>query len=796
MSGLQGRETFFRLPRSSHSEACADVVLCWASVVAPLLMFRLFLLRRLAVVSLVVFAMRASAQSLEISPLAPLQLWHRADLRLGNAPTAANNFDPDVIRGDATITTPSGHTLAVPAFWYQDYTHQLVDGAETLTSHGNPEWRLRFTPTEAGEYTVTVAFALGNGAPLARASTRLAVAPAPLAAQHGWVQVAADHRYFETSDGHMLRLIGENVCWPHERGTFDYEDWFTAMQRSGQNFARLWMAPWWAGLEHSPETLTHYKLDAAWQLDRVFDLAEAHGLYLLFCFDHHGMYMVNDPAWGGGNNFWIKSNPYARENGGPCADPDDFFTSDAARKIYEKRLRYLIARYGANPNLLAWQFFNEIDNAYIPRSTLVATDVAAWHRDVGQWLRAHDPFHHLITTSLTGGSDRPEIWTLPELDFSIYHSYADPAPGRKAATLSADFFARYRKPVLIGEFGVSARDWARPLDPHLRGFRESLWSAALGGSAGTSMSWWWEDIHADRAYTLYAAMHTLLDKADWPNGNWAPAEIDTAGVPPTDLGEPIAGGEVFTADLALNSFRRILLSSEAAIANPLAAERSSEFLSGFLRGAKNPDQQRPLRAVAWFGQDARLVIHVDSVASAAELVIRVDGAEVSRELLGSPAALPPGQSRKIDREFTVSIPVGKHTIEIANPGADWVDLDHVRLEKVRTSTFAGGWTYGPETVGLRRGGRGIVYVCSPWVIYPAGALRYNAPLLDGQKITLRHWPDGHFQAMWFDPQTGRQIGLTVGTTKAGVLQLHVPEFAEDVVAIVRPQGVDHLASAN
>lgn len=736
-----------------------------------------------ALSALVPFSARAAPQ---ITPLRPPALWQRAEFRLTELPTAANNFDPDQIRVDAAVTTPSGATLIVPAFWFQDYTRALVDGSEQLTARGAPEWRLRFTPAEPGAYRIAVSVSLAHAPPATLASTAFTVASAALDRPHGWVRVAADRRYFETTDGRSLRLIGENVCWPHERGTFDYDDWFTAMAGSGQNFARLWMAPWWAGLEHAPGTLNRYALDAAWRLDYVFALAEQKGLYLLFCFDHHGMYMANDPAWGGSNNFWLRSNPYARENGGPCASPNEFFTSPAARALYEKRLRYLVARYGASPQLLAWQFFNEIDNAYLPRSNLVAADVAAWHADVARWLRGHDPFGHLITTSLTGGSDRPEIWLLPELDFSMYHSYADPAPGRKAATLSADFFARYQKPVMIGEFGVSAANWARPADPHLRGFRQSLWSAALGGSVGTSMSWWWEDIHTDRAYTLYAALHQILNRAGWSEGAWAPADVAAPALPPTDLGEPLAGELPFNAPLALNAFRRILLSSEAAIATPLAAERSSEALSGFLRGTRQADQQRPLRVVAWFAENAKLVFHVDSVATEAELVVRIDGTDARREKLGDPAALPPGQNRKIDREFTVALPAGKHRVEIANAGADWASLDAVRLERVRPSAYTGGYQHAPEVVALRREHRAALYLYSPWIAYPAGQHRYDAPLLTGQSVTLRHWPAGRYRAEWFDPRDARLVATTEATTADGELRLPAPDFSLDLAAVVTP----------
>ena len=184
----------------------------------------------------------------------------------------------------------------------------------------------------------------------------------------------------------------------------------------------------------------------------MFDLADEEGIYVLVSLDHHGMYQVANKGWGGKNNFW-GTNPYSSAQGGPCVAPNDFFTSHAAKDIYRKRLRYLVARYGYSPRLVAWQFFNEIDNIF--SQGVNGADVVAWHREMGDWLRAHDPYGHLIMTSLTGGSDRPEVWSLPQMDFAEYHSYVDPALGTKIANLSEDFVRRYRKPVMIGEYGVS-----------------------------------------------------------------------------------------------------------------------------------------------------------------------------------------------------------------------------------------------------------------------------------------------------------------------------------------------------
>lgn len=738
---------------------------------------------------LVVLSLIASsgiAAEVQAILLSPARAWQRAEFRITGAPTAENNFDPEQIRLDATFTTPAGDTLTVPAFWFQDYTRRIEQEVEILTARGTPEWRVRYTPTTPGEHTLTLRVSVAGGEAGTLLQSRFTVSAAEVGSPRGWVRIGSDRRYFATTDGHALRLIGENVCWPRSRGLDDYAEWFHSMQQSGQNFARLWMAPWWGGLEHNPGTLNRYALDAAWRLDQIFALAEAKGLYLLLCFDHHGMYMAHDPAWGGSNNFWVRANPYARENGGPCVSPNAFFTDPQARELYQKRLRYLIARYGGSPRLLAWQFFNEIDNAYIPRSDLVHTDVVAWHRDMARWLRAQDPYQHLITSSLTGGSDRPELWQLPEMEFSMYHSYWDPAPGRKAATLAADFYQRYQKPVMIGEFGVSGANWARPLDPHLRGFRQSLWGGALGGSVGTGMTWWWEDLHDDRVYTLYSALGEILQRAGWHDGPWQPLDVVTPGLPPVTLGQPLPDRATFNATLALNSFRRIALSGEAAIATPLSAERSSEFLSSFLRGQRTHGPQRPLRAQAWFGDSARLVIRVDSVASEAELTIRVDGEERLREKLGSTDAVPTSQSHRIDREFSLSLPGGLRRLEIANEGCDWLNLESVRLEHVQPSHYTDGWQHGPEAVGLQQDRKAILYVHSPWVAHPAGQHRYQAPLLKGEMVQLRRWPAGEFQIEWYRPETGASLGNAKSVSTDGILRFVAPDFDDDLAAIITP----------
>lgn len=713
-------------------------------------------------------------------------LWEVAEFRVEDGPTAANPFDPQALQLDATFTAPSGKTMVVPAFWYQDFKREQVKGTEALTPVGAPEWRIRFTPTEAGDHTLTLVTKVGDGSAPEPVTLHFTVAAKSASGPRGWVRNGPDGRYFETSDGKPLRLLGENVCWYERNGTYDFDAWFERMEKSGQNFARIWCAPWCFGLEHTPKTLNRYDLQQAWQLDYVFQLAARHGIYLLLCFDHHGMYQTDNQNWGGSNNFW-KTNPYNKVSGGPCAEPNDFFTDPAAQALYQKRLRYLIARYAPSAHLLAWQFFNEIDNVYAPRQSLQGPDVATWHRVMGQWLHANDPFHHLVTTSLTGGSDRPELWNLPDMDFTMYHSYGDPAPGRWIAGLAEDYLKRYHKPVMIGEFGVSAQSWALKTDPHLRGFRQALWSGALSGSVGSTMSWWWQDIHIQNVYTLYDAMARILRKADWQEGAWAPIVFPGSRNPPTELEAVKENEGTFSASFALSSYRRTPLSGEVAVADPLSAERASEVLCSYFHGRNNPALQKPIKLTAFFGPEAKLVFHVNSVASDVELVVQIDGAEVFRTRIfdrdGQGAV-----NGEINKEFVVRIPSGKHVIQMNNASLDWAYLDALRLDGVQTATFAKNWGWSPEPVGLRKSneGKAVLYLYSPYVVYPAGAFHYQPPALEHQTVALPDWPAGHFSATWYSPVTGEEVGRTEAETANGVLALPLPTLSDDLAAVVAP----------
>ncbi len=716
---------------------------------------------------------------LEIIPLDSARPWQPVEFRLTGAPAAANPFDPEAIQVNAVFTPPGGDPVRVPAFWFQDYTRRLSGGSEVLTPLGSPEWRLRYTPPRVGVYSVSISVLTNGAASGSPALSQFAVTGDP-PARTGFARVAAEGQYFETGDGRALPLIGANVCWHGARGTYDYDDWFGALREAGENYARLWMCPWSFGLETEANSLNRYRLEAAWRLDQVLRLAERCGIYLELCLDYHGMFAVEPDYWGG-NNYW-SANPYNLANGGPCAAPNDFFTNPAARVLYQKRLRYLAARYGASPNLLGWQFFNEIDNVY---SLLNAADVAAWHAAMGDWLRANDPFGHLLTTSFTYAEAHPELWSLPQIDYVCAHAYG---PDRPAASLSAmvqSLRKKYGKPVLIDEYGTSWQGWNKAADPYLRGLRQGLWGGALGGSAGTAMPWWWQDLHRDRAYPVFAALGQILGRTGWGRGGWTNLEFRASLTPPALVGEPLANGAPFEITLPLSSGWGILAPGELAVPNPGAANYSARTLNSFVHGSTHAELRTPFRLSAWFTNNARLVMHLNSVSWNSALVVRVDGQQLYRTNLANLDGAY-AVTNEYNLDLAVPLPVGRHRVEIVNLGADWFYLDWVRLERVLPAAYLDDWRPSAGAIGRRGAREALLYVVAPGADFPGGATVASLPVETGQSVTLTNCPAGQYHAEWYDPATANPAGRTQAAATNGSLTLPLPDFEVDLAGILYP----------
>lgn len=698
---------------------------------------------------------------------------------LSNVAYAQNPYDPDSIQLNVRVTYPNGARRDLPAFWMQPYKSEMIGiSHEELTPVGDPGWRFRFTPTLPGTYRFQPVVTQGQETALG--TTRTATVTAHPAMGYLIRDPAAPSRLALSTGGPFVAL-GANFCWALAWGTVTYEEWIPQMGASGLNFVRLWMCPWFFGIEHGPGQLTRYAQDKAFQLDRVLAMCRANGIRTMVCLDYHGMLNTVPDVWGG-NDIW-KDNPYNVARGGPCATPADFFRNPAAKAAYKKRLRYLIARYGADPAVGVWEFWNELDNQW---GTFVPAEAVAWHQEMASYLRTNDQNRRVISTSLSY-RDWPELWQVPGIDLVQLHRYGALQPAFAFADQTVRERNRFGKPFLVGEFGVDWRGWSPQLDPQRRGFSQALWGPLVGGVQGTAMPWWWMEAGGAGLWARYRPMADLIrsvpgfGRADW-QPRTATGTASTIDI--TQLGDPIPNAPLFSPNWMLEANWESQAPGRVVCISETAVGLQTDRINTFVHGAAHPSMKRPFEVDLVAGPEAKLELFVLSVATAgAELVARSNGQEVGRY------PLPDRDGKNdVNNEYyewrIVHLPEGRQTVRIENVGGDWAYVEQVRIRNLRPTTFRR--VPGPMSALASGNGRDfVVYAVDSMYDWPRNATAETTIPCVGARVMVQGVQPGGYIIDWLRPSDGFRMARTWETTRTTNLILRPPTFSAEVVGRVR-----------
>ncbi len=586
------------------------------------------------------------------------------ELHVDLGATYDNPFDASDVSLDATVTAPSGKSFEVPGFLYRPFRRELKAGAEVDTPEGEPEWRVRVAPTEVGPYRVVLTLKDRSGT----ANSENLKFAATEGQEPGFVHVSQkDHRYFEFENGKGYFPLGANTCWGNEAGTFSYDTWLPDFAKNGCNYGRLWLAPTGSfALEQSGKPsdgkgMGQFDLAAAWRLDYVLQSARTDGMYMMLCIDSYNILREKDSY-----PYWDKT-PHNSDNGGPLRTWTEFWTSEKMDSFYKSKLRYLVARWGWDSHVFAWEFWNEVNGV----SDFDAATVRAWHVRMASTLKALDPYGHLRTTSFADPAGERSIDQLADLDFDQTHAYGGPdVTGTTIYQQTRK--AENGKPHFVGEVGADSEGPRADIDIKGQQVHDPLWAAIASGGSGGAMSWWWDNLIApNKLYPLYRSATDFLAGVDFPSEDFRQTdthvryEVAPKNPPKKDL--VLENGPVSWGPSPTNTPRRITINGSGA---------SGQLpLTGILHGIRNhPELHNPIEIRFELQHPTKFVVEVGQVSAygGAKLVVKLDGEAIMTRDFVAPASTPPEQTLKnYAGNYQFTVPDGIHSVVIDNTGADW-----------------------------------------------------------------------------------------------------------------------------
>jgi len=683
---------------------------------------------------------------------ATVRLYDSLDLQVDLSADVENPYDPNQVDLVGIFTAPDGATVTMPGFLMQPYEQTCTADCahEELTPSGSGEWHVRFTPDQVGDWQYTIEARVENATQtLEEGSFTVVKSDKP-----GFVRMSANPRYFAFDSGQPYFPIGENLAWAldNQGGIFAYERWLDRLNAAGANYARLNIdVPWFIGLDW-PGPVGNYDgaQVAAWRLDTILEMAEARGIYLQLVLIWHQGYAEN-PGDAELTTSWAE-NPYNSANGGPLNGPSAIFFDATARKLLHQRLRYIVARWGYSPQIFAWDVVDEIDmmTGYTPSRS------DPWLVDLVDYLRQIDPYRHLVTAG-TRETTIP-LWDAAALDFAQFSFYqSDPVAG--ALNTLGDVAARANRPVLLTAFSLDLSAAPTDADPEGLHVRDMLWAAALSGSAGGAMPWWWDSyIDQQNLYALFTPLAQFAQTVPWTAPNLQP--VEAALVAPD--------ASVYTA-LRVDNFNRELAAvSPSDTIYRLTADGpvpAINRMSSYLYGASQPERSRPQTFQITPPVDTELRIGIRDVApdAPAQLVVSVDGNN-ALQLDLSPAST--------NLLVTLPLSAGTHTVIVDNVGQGWLQLDYLEVAHYHSPLRA---------VTLADRSLGTAFA---WIQYRAAS-----PL--PYQLWLFHMPAGTYRVAYWDPITGFVIGDESISVEDNTLRLNLPAFdAQLAVQITRIAGPD------
>jgi hypothetical protein len=653
--------------------------------------------------------------------------------------------DPFVRDIWAEVVTPSQKTLRLPAFFT-----------------GSGQFAVRARAEEAGEYhlgRITETTEGRSGELAAKLAGRDNTYVRKVEGRPAVQSAAGAPPRLVLSNGTSYTPIGANLAWASTGRVEFHLRALKAFAGAGLNWTRIWMVHWSGlNLDWLPEDMGKspppgiFDLRVATDWDKIVSLAEDKGIYLQIVLQHHGQYSAGtDSAWK--DNPWSAANP-----GGFLHSPAEFFTSPVAKGLTALKYRYIVARWGWSPAVLAWELFNEVHWVDAMNRDHDEAAVAQWHSEMAAYLRSIDPYHHLITTSTE--NLRSPIYA--EMDYFQPHIYAanvlagvrqfDPAPDR------------LDRPVFYGEIG----DDKMPFTPEEKSSGVAIvppvWASLMGKGRYPAQPWLGERLLEKGRLGELGAVARLL-AATGLGGREGLTPFSAAVESSVRVPLVLPGCQVWPRRPA------------PEITVPLDGREPIEFADVpriYVGSPNSLAEGYPGRATYHldFPRPVTLRLHIaDTGAGGAAIRVSLDGRTLAEKSWPARPANSSGQAGSDPAELSFPVTAGAHTVVVENPGGpDWFDLAGIDL--------------GLDTSVLAAVGKCSSDFLVLWVWHRTGVFALDPPAAVSGTVVLDEVPAGIWHVTWWDTLKGVPATPATIDHPGGRLRLGTPPISRHAAVVL------------
>ncbi|MBE0641687.1 MAG: DUF5060 domain-containing protein [Bacteroidales bacterium] len=669
------------------------------------------------------------------------------EITVGLQATYTNAYDPSQASLEGIFMSPSGDSLRMPGFFMQPYT---LTSPDQPVASGPPVWRIRFSPDAPGNWQFKLRLKDASG----ETSTQWTQFFCLPSTHPGFVRGTSGN-YFRLDNGQAFITLGENLAWGIPEGSFAvYERWMDSLAANGANFVKLMMVPWSLSIEWDNTGLGNYaaRQDRARHLDWLLQLARERNIRVQFAF------MIHDVLASNTSNHWA-SSPYNQLNGGPCANVTQFFTDSIPRQKFTNYLRYIIARWSAYPEIIAWELISEGDN--VQNYNQIKSEVSLWLREMNGVVTALDPYKRPITAGFAISANDADYWNHPQTAYTQLHLYDDyPDFGMAMYDWSRSYMERYPKPFIVGEMGLSHQpDTIIKYDPDGIAFRNALWTTMLSGALGSGMHWWWDNyIDPQGLYRHFRGPGALLQLAPPPDSTWKAFRPELRTTHPDPL-------------VIYPGFQQLFMKPPAnhfIVENGGLLEPSVRSLGTFLYGKGSlvlPFRNPPSFSVDFPANGSMAIITGNYVVSST-LQVSVDGI---------PAF---SQDVQANSEYVIPIPVGKHEVlvENINTGNGGCEVFAYAFHPYRSEARAFALVGDDGGIGW------LQHQDLLWGEWYDRQGTYT-PITDAVMV-IPGMPDSSYTVRWVDAWSGQALTSQVVIPSGDSLWIDVPDFAPDLAFVL------------